>query len=104
MLRGLCSQEAYRALSDCAAAVMWRSRSPSASEATLTGSDLARATGSALVVVSATPSASLGRAVQAVTATAIRPAEMRRPALRRSCGLLSIRRDPISDNTRLPDR
>jgi hypothetical protein len=45
MLRGLCSQEAYRALSDCAAAVMWRSRSPSASEATLTGSDLARAAG-----------------------------------------------------------
>ena len=45
MLRGLCSQEAYRALSDCAAAVMWRSRSPSASEATLTGSYLARAAG-----------------------------------------------------------
>ena len=54
--------------------------------------------------VSATPSASLCRAVQAVTATAIRPAEMRRPALRRSCGLLPIRRDPFSDNTRLPYR
>jgi hypothetical protein len=39
--RGSGPQEAYRALSDCAAAIMRRNRSPSASEVTLTGSDLA---------------------------------------------------------------